>query len=216
MAWDLPPPAFKKFLLSRTSSSSGMLSPVWSSLALKASVLFLVFLATSCSAHFIPTSGAPFLRRNCLADVIQYPADTGPGTRLERRSGAGTSFSYSGQHNPATWGKSYPTCKLGKHQSPVNFKGGEMLRCAATAAFNFSSHEEAQVINNGHTIQVSPAWPLKEFNSHYLIKGLAFTGRPNADAALPGLFTLQQFHFHVPSEHTIEENGFPLELHFVF
>lgn len=31
-----------------------------------------------------------------------------------------------------------------------------------------------------------------------------------------GHYTLHQFHFHTPSEHRINEEYFPLEVHFVF
>lgn len=80
-----------------------------------------------------------------------------------------------------------------------------MLRLAGNSStlFHFSGKEEAQVKNSDNTIQVLPLSPKTEFDSKLINKG----GEE---------FGLRQFHFHVPSEHTIEEKGFPLELHLVF
>ena len=52
------------------------------------------------------------------------------------------------------------------------------------------------MVDNGHTIQVDVA----EGSS------ITLDGRR---------FSLLQFHFHLPSEHTVEGAGFPMEAHFV-
>ena len=55
---------------------------------------------------------------------------------------------------------------------------------------------EAYVVDNGHTIQVDVA----EGSS------ITLEGRR---------FSLLQFHFHLPSEHMVDGDGFPMEVHFV-
>lgn len=53
-----------------------------------------------------------------------------------------------------------------------------------------------EVVNNGHTIQVNYA--------------------PGSTMTAGGMsFELKQFHFHSPSENTIEGKSFPMEAHFV-
>ncbi|MGM0512081.1 MAG: carbonic anhydrase, partial [Pseudomonadota bacterium] len=54
-----------------------------------------------------------------------------------------------------------------------------------------------QIVNNGHTIQVN----VSEGNTLQLDNDT---------------FTLQQFHFHAPSENEIDGKQFPLEAHFVY
>lgn len=55
---------------------------------------------------------------------------------------------------------------------------------------------EGQVVDNGHTIQVNmPA-----------AGGIVLEGRS---------FSLLQFHFHLPSEHALEGDRSPMEVHFV-
>jgi Carbonic anhydrase len=56
--------------------------------------------------------------------------------------------------------------------------------------------KESEVVNNGHTIQIN----IKEDNT------LNYLGEK---------YQLKQFHFHTPSEHTIEKKSYPLEIHFV-
>jgi carbonic anhydrase len=57
--------------------------------------------------------------------------------------------------------------------------------------------KESEVVNNGHTIQIN----IKEDNT------LNYNGEK---------YQLKQFHFHTPSEHTIEKKSYPLEIHFVY
>ena len=53
------------------------------------------------------------------------------------------------------------------------------------------------IINNGHTIQVN----LNNQDNHIIIEGKTYT--------------LQQFHFHLPSEHEVDGKHADMELHFV-
>ncbi len=108
-----------------------------------------------------------------------------------------THWEYSGKHGTAHWGEISPkfsTCSTGVNQSPIDIKSTiEAELPALTLDYNASKIE---LINNGHTIQANIAGKN------------TFT---NDD----GKFDLKQFHFHSPSENTINGQSFPLEVHFV-
>lgn len=119
-------------------------------------------------------------------------------TSLCHAAGSTPHWSYEGQENPANWGKISPDfslCESGKNQSPVNIQGAMKTHISPlNIAFGASKQE---VVNNGHTIQVN----VTDGNTLLLDKDT---------------YTLQQFHFHTPSEHLIDGKQFPLEAHFVY
>lgn len=107
-------------------------------------------------------------------------------------------WSYEGSEDPAHWGKLSPDfslCDTGKNQSPVNIQG--VLKSNHGKLELAFQQGKQQIVNNGHTIQVN----VSEGN----------TLRLDNDT-----FTLQQFHFHAPSENEIDGKQFPLEAHFVY
>ena len=106
-------------------------------------------------------------------------------------------WSYSGQDGPDHWGELAPgfsLCSTGKNQSPVNLTG--MIQSDLKEIKIDYKNGGNKVLNNGHTIQVSYA--------------------PGSMITVDGhSFELKQFHFHSPSENTIEGRSYPLEAHFV-
>ena len=106
-------------------------------------------------------------------------------------------WGYSGSEGPEHWGAldpEYELCSKGKNQSPVNLKG--MIESdLPPITINYKSGGN-EIVNNGHTIQVnySPGSTIK-VNGHG--------------------FELKQFHFHSPSENTLEGQSYPMEAHFV-
>lgn len=89
-------------------------------------------------------------------------------------------------------------CKLGQAQSPIN-----ITRAVKPANTHFDLQEKYQaqnftITNNGHTI-VFDAQDSTE--SRLNINGIDYE--------------LLQFHYHIPSEHTVMNRYYPLELHFV-
>ena len=106
-------------------------------------------------------------------------------------------WSYSGQDGPEHWGslaEKFSVCTTGKNQSPVNLTG--MIESDLKAIKIDYKDGGNKVLNNGHTIQVNYA--------------------PGSTITLDGhSFELKQFHFHSPSENTIEGRSYPLEAHFV-
>ncbi|MQR01603.1 carbonic anhydrase family protein [Glaciimonas sp. GS1] len=89
----------------------------------------------------------------------------------------------------------------GESQSPIAIVTKDLKLAERTADENDAiklhiASGSADVIDNGHTIQVIPK------NSTATIRGRHFT--------------LQQAHWHAPAEHTVDGKRYPLEGHFVF
>lgn len=107
-------------------------------------------------------------------------------------------WEYMGIEGPAHWGmltREYMQCETGNRQSPINITMGHHGQHQHALDFHYHT-THVHEMNNGHTIQVS----------HVMGNQVTFNGRP---------YKLRQFHFHAPSEHHIEGNAFPMELHLV-
>jgi carbonic anhydrase len=106
-------------------------------------------------------------------------------------------WGYSGHEDPSHWGElddSYHVCADGRNQSPIDIH--DALKTTLPPLdihYTIGGFDE---INNGHTIQMQYA------------EGSWITLQ-NKD------YQLKQFHFHAPSENTIEGQQFPMEAHFV-
>ncbi len=130
---------------------------------------------------------------NPLAAAVMALSIGTPALASEKASHWG----YQGHEGPEHWGElspKYATCARGSNQSPVNLVGmveGELPGLKVAYAPGGT-----EVLNNGHTIQVNVA------------PGDAFSVRGHR-------FELKQFHFHSPSENTIEGRSYPMEAHFV-
>jgi carbonic anhydrase len=111
--------------------------------------------------------------------------------------GEKTHWGYSGHEGPEHWGEldpRYSACSEGKNQSPVNLT--EMIESdLSPITINYQSGGN-EILNNGHTIQVN-----YKPGSTIIVNGHGFE--------------LKQFHFHSPSENTIEGHSYPMEAHFV-
>jgi len=108
-----------------------------------------------------------------------------------------THWGYSGDTGPTHWGDldvAYHMCKEGKNQSPINLTGFiEAELPPITIHYKTNAIDD---VNNGHTVQVN-----FENGSTLSIDGKTFM--------------LKQYHFHTPSENTINGKHFPMEAHFV-
>ncbi len=103
-------------------------------------------------------------------------------------------WEYKGSHGPAHWKELSATCGDGKNQSPIDIVAS--LDADLPKVELDYKNSKMTVLNNGHTIQANVA------------KGNTFTNTS-------GQFDLLQFHFHAPSENTINGQSFPLETHLV-
>lgn len=112
-------------------------------------------------------------------------------------SGEGPHWGYEGEHGPEHWAgldEKFALCGSGKEQSPVDIVSAEDK--ALPALEPRYAYARAEVVNNGHTIQVDvPAGGRLEYG-----------GRT---------YQFKQFHFHAPSENRIKGESFPLEVHLV-
>ena len=127
-------------------------------------------------------------------------SDVLPTTAAQHAPEAGggqVHWTYDGETGAARWGEldpSFAVCAEGAQQSPVDLAGPIP---AGTGTLDIQwQPAEAYVVDNGHTIQVDVA----EGSS------ITLEGRR---------FSLLQFHFHLPSEHMVDGDGFPMEVHFV-
>ncbi len=104
-----------------------------------------------------------------------------------------------GYDHPALWGDlsaDFKECKLGKEESPIDISTQTTEKAKLPAiGFNYIAGA-AMVFNNGHTVQVN----LMDAGSAKL------TG---------GDYSLLQFHFHPPSEETIDGKSYPMVAHMV-
>jgi carbonic anhydrase len=106
-------------------------------------------------------------------------------------------WSYTGEGGPEHWSEiatANALCSSGSQQSPVDL-GGAIPASAKGPAGAWKAVRGGAVINNGHTIQVDVE------GGSLMLDGVSYS--------------LKQFHFHHPSEHTIDGKHFPLEVHLV-
>jgi carbonic anhydrase len=106
-------------------------------------------------------------------------------------------WNYQGSSGPERWGDLQPAfakCKLGQQQSPIDVRYPE-LAALRPIDFNYGPGT-ADVMNNGHTIQVS-------------LNGSGSIRLGATD------YKLVQFHFHTPGETRINGNSFPMSAQLV-
>lgn len=106
-------------------------------------------------------------------------------------------WGYEGMQGARHWGSMEPgfaLCKSGKEQSPIDIT---MDGASKPAPIGFGyTPGNAEVINNGHTVQIN----------------LAAGGQIQLDGVD---YALLQFHFHTPSEEKIRGQAYPLVAHLV-
>lgn len=115
-------------------------------------------------------------------------------------------WGYSGENGPEKWAKlspAYALCDEGKNQSPINIvrtnerEGMRWKLDYKSTSFKIAHNEHMDnIIDNGHTIQIT------------VDSGSTFTFGDK-------IYFLKQCHFHTPSEHTLDGERMPMEMHFV-
>ena len=111
-------------------------------------------------------------------------------------------WSYTGESSPEHWAEleDQSVCN-GQHQSPVNIididiRQGNLVKDSLDLSYQDITTIKS-ITNNGHSIQYN----FDADSNHVSLHG--------------NLFKLKQFHFHSPSEHTINGRHYPLEIHLV-
>lgn len=108
-------------------------------------------------------------------------------------------WSYKGDDGPDRWGdlsEDFLMCSEGWNQSPIDLVA-EVHTDLPELEFEYYS-SNIDEINNGHSIQQNIA--------------------PGSFLKIPDRgkkYELKQFHFHSPSEHTIDGKSYDMEMHFV-
>jgi carbonic anhydrase len=115
-------------------------------------------------------------------------------------------WGYQGGDGPSTWATLdpvYALCGEGKEQSPIDLvstsENGETkwsFDYKTTSLRIAHTEHMTDLIDNGHTIQIT------------VDEGSTFTFGDKT-------YSLKQFHFHTPSEHTIDGIHMPMEMHMV-
>jgi carbonic anhydrase len=106
-------------------------------------------------------------------------------------------WTYSGEAGPARWASLSPefgTCGSGRRQSPIDLAAATP-QDLANIAFHYQP-SKINILNNGHTVQVN-----YDAGSYIELDGARYD--------------LAQFHFHAPSEHTINGKAAAAEVHLV-
>ncbi|KAG4433963.1 hypothetical protein IFR05_010543 [Cadophora sp. M221] len=110
-------------------------------------------------------------------------------------------FGYIGAVGPTNWAALAPEngdCAVSKQQSPIDVTNtSTTLVAPGTLAITIPNVEAAEFENIGTTIEVV----MEGKGAETVVGGKAFE--------------LKQFHFHSPSEHTVNGEYFPLEMHMV-
>lgn len=117
-------------------------------------------------------------------------------------------WGYHGAIGPVRWAELDPEferCGNGRNQSPIDLSDAELKqntfvkRVTGQESLHINVEARARtmdLLDNGHTIQISSDASM----------GLMLDG---------DVYSLVQFHFHAPSEHTLNGQQLPLEVHFV-
>ena len=130
--------------------------------------------------------------------MCHYGTKRAPRSNLARRAESG--FGYDELNGPLDWhglSDGNKLCATGKNQSPVNIYSGSFNKVSGSS-FNFtidSAPDGVELENTGHNVQVYAE------------------GSAEVDG---GSYQLAQYHFHTPSEHRIDTEYYPMEVHFVF
>ncbi|KAF9879555.1 carbonate dehydratase [Colletotrichum karsti] len=139
------------------------------------------------------------------ASISQVLASCAYGTHLDPRAEGGkvkvNTFAYTGANGPLNWVALDTTanalCATGKTQSPIDMTVGAFNTLPGNSInLQIPNMEETEFENLGTTVEV-------------IAKGGSMqVGGSN--------FTLQQFHFHLPSEHLDDGRSMAMEMHMVF
>jgi len=131
-------------------------------------------------------------------DSVSAPVESGSARPVH--------WSYNEKEGPTHWAELSPVyalCGSGKSQSPIDLlpdasKGASEWKVEYSTTTLQIGHNEnvKELVNNGHTIQVTT----QEGSS------IVYAGKR---------YQLKQFHFHTPSEHTVNGIHSPMEIHFV-
>ena len=140
--------------------------------------------------------------------ALLLAACSGEETASEDHQGGETAhWGYEAHNGPGAWGSmdaEWARCDEGLEQSPIDLANAADIELPEVE-IHTPSDQEVEVLNqegvidaldNGHTIQIN-------------------TKSAERMSVGDKTYALVQFHFHAPSEHTVDGEHFPMEMHFV-
>ncbi|MFX0203366.1 MAG: carbonic anhydrase [Candidatus Hodarchaeota archaeon] len=137
---------------------------------------------------------------------ISLAAEITKGQKTSQHTEHQAHWGYEEDNGPSRWGELNPDwvlCAEGDQQSPIDFTGARRERLdemklrfpSANLTIVHQTHV-FDLIDNGHTIQIN------------YDKGETLTISDES-------YELRQYHFHSPSEHTVNGRHYPMEMHLV-
>mgnify|MGYP001822024224 CR=1 FL=1 len=146
----------------------------------------------------LPSAQEYLTRTAVVPDPTEYPdsAEHHYFHKTEKEDPHAAPWGYSGEIGPSHWGElcpEYALAKDGKRQSPIDVRD-PLAKTLPKLDFQYRP-SRIHLVYNGHTIQENED--------------------PGSFAMANKKFELQQFHFHAPSEHTVDGKHFPMEMHLV-
>ncbi|WP_347551393.1 carbonic anhydrase family protein [Pseudalkalibacillus hwajinpoensis] len=146
------------------------------------------------------------LKKSSLAGVLSVGLLAGCSLETtkeidENQAVEDVKWSYEGETGPSNWDTLHPefaTCGKGEKQSPINIDESnvELNEELEAIGINYQS-TDFSFENNGHTVQLNDQ------------------SRDNSIELQGEEYTLQQLHFHIPSENTMNGDHFAMEAHLV-
>jgi len=157
-----------------------------------------IVLATALAALFIGCSSSHPQVETHPANAEALKAAHAIKHKEENHGDHSIHWGYETYYGPSNWDKFSSTCGEGHAQSPINIIPGKSVSMNHQYDLHLSEdiHTTATIIDNGHSIKVTP----KEGGT------LELNGET---------FKLLQFHFHGKSEHTIDGKRYALVAHMV-
>lgn len=144
----------------------------------------------------------------CAIAALSLPSCSHAETASEGHGdGQAPHWGYEADNGPDRWGSMDPgwiVCAEGLEQSPIDLSKAREIELPEIK-IHTPSEQEVEVLNqkgvisaldNGHTIQIN-------------------SKTDETMTVADRTYTLVQFHFHAPSEHTVGGEHFPMEMHFV-
>ena len=143
---------------------------------------------------------SPMVRRYHSGMKFRLLLAAGVLTALNLPAQWKTPWTYDGPAGPEHWGDldpDYSACKTGREQSPIDLRGVQIAALPAIR-FKYRSGSLRYLLNNGKTIRVN--YPDGPAGGNFLIAGGT-------------RYRLTQFHFHHPSEETVNGHAYDMEVH---
>ncbi|KAL2752487.1 hypothetical protein ACRALDRAFT_1072413 [Sodiomyces alcalophilus JCM 7366] len=136
---------------------------------------------------------APLVAANCAHGTSLFPRSQSPRVNV-------ADFDFNGLEGPLNWHILHQDnldCAVGENQSPININSSSIDKaCGKSLRFHVDDYPRgARLFNLGSTVEAEATGTIHLRNKQY---------------------NLVQFHFHTPSEHRIDSEYYPQEMHFVF